>query len=101
MMEKKVLLPNLDVIDLPIERLPKLKEGEEGRTLGQAIKDRRAVMEDRDDATKQKQYAKVQIPRYVTVLQRIEKEWGRWKLMVSMSIIPSVRDHRTIARTWR
>lgn len=65
-----------DVIDLPIERLPKLKEGEEGRTLGQAIKDRRAVMEDRDDATKQKQYAKVQIPRYVTVLQRIEKEWG-------------------------
>jgi hypothetical protein len=64
-----------DAVQLPIERLPALKEGEEGRAFGQAIKDRRAVMEERADATRRKQYAKEQVPKFVSGLQRIEAEW--------------------------
>ena len=55
--------------------MPELLEGEEPRKLGQAIKDRRAVMEDRADASKQKGYAKNQIPAIVSRLEKIENEW--------------------------
>jgi len=62
-------------VDLPVDRLPSLKEGEEGWTLGQAVIDRLEVMAERADASKRKRYAKDQVPKFVSVLQRIEKDW--------------------------
>lgn len=68
--------PSDETVVIPIDPLPTLGEGDEGKLLGQAIRDRRTVMEEKADASKQKLYAQNQVPQIVTVLTKVEDGWG-------------------------